>query len=1156
MDAARITELYVPAGPGRGGLVGSGYRVGPRTVLTAAHVVAALPVWAAGRAVPDDVDAPGACRARPLGQPAWTPAVVAWRDDDHDLAVLGLSAAAPDLPDGTAPPRWGRVDGTEQIAVNAVGFPWAQERADRVRDTEHLFGFIAPAAMAKSGLSAVSVVSSPPASRAGASPWAGMSGAALFAGPFLVGVVVVDPPRFGAGRLVVAPIAPLAGDAQLAGLLGTSAGQFVAVGPRLRLAVSADVSVALVPPYRPVTDRLGREPGRLLLPEYGIVPFGGYESDLETLEEWCRAGSAPALRIITGAGGSGKTRLAAEACVRMARHGWQAGFADPSAPGGRAQLDFDRPTLLVVDDADLNVPLLADLMRTAGNWAAGAPPLRILLLARHTTGWWDTLNQRTDRLPRELAGPELMLHDGSLAPAERAGHHARALRAFTARLSHAASPTEPATPLLADRAFANPLLVHMHALLTACGAEVSTTDTAVRQRILDAVLDRERDRWRRTFPASLPSGGARTYHQAVAVTTLLTQPTDTATAGTLAVIGEFSPAAAAGARAAVSAWLHELYPGAEPPWTAPIRPDPLAEQLLASCPQLSDLVLAGYAVIDQPEQREQVLAELTRACGRQAVRDALARLLDAHLPDLLTAAVQAPAGRLPDLLDLALTLIPRPAAAAALVGRLPDRSTGLAAFAATLAGQAVDHHRHQAAAGRDLTAGDLARALNELSTRLADLGRREDALAAIEEAVEVYRRLAGEQPGRYRPGLAMALDNLSSRLAALGQPEDALTAVEEAVALRRPLAAAQPGPSAPDLAMSLSKLSVRLADLGRREDALAAIEEAVGVYRELAAAVPETFEPDLALVLDNLSGRLAGLGRRDDALDVITEAVALRRKLAAARPDAFSPDLAGSLNNWSNRLADLRQPAGALAAIEEAVEVYRQLAGVRPEAFNPDLAMSLSNRAGRLADLGRAAGALAAIEEAVEVYRQLAGARPEAFSPELAGSLNNLSLWLADLGRAEDARAAIEEAVRVYRKLAGARPEAFSPDLAMALGNQSSRLADLQRGDEALAAIEEAVSIYRTLAGARPAAFAADLAGSLLTYRSRLGELGRRRDAVTAGREALALLRGLDAGQAAALHDDLADALRRQASDVRDLGLAAEAGHLERELAALIAAGP
>jgi hypothetical protein len=121
----------------------------------------------------------------------------------------------------------------------------------------------------------------------------------------------------------------------------------------------------------------------------------------------------PPLRLITGAGGSGKTRLAAEACVRMAGQGWQAGFADPKAPGGPVQLEFDRPTLLVVDDADLNVMLLADLVRRMSYWPPGTPPVRLLLLARHTTGWWDTLNQRTGRLARELADPALELHEAN-----------------------------------------------------------------------------------------------------------------------------------------------------------------------------------------------------------------------------------------------------------------------------------------------------------------------------------------------------------------------------------------------------------------------------------------------------------------------------------------------------------------------------------------------------------------------------------------------------------------------------------------------------------------------------------------------------------------------------------------------------------------------
>jgi hypothetical protein len=133
-----------------------------------------------------------------------------------------------------------------------------------------------------------------------------MSGAALFAGPFLVGVVVVDPARFDPDRVVAVPMAPLLADAELAGLLGVSADGVAGVGPRLRLAVTADTSLALAPPYRPAPLWLGREPTLLLLPEYGIVPFAGRGGDLGILQAWCLNGTAPALRLITGVGGRGR----------------------------------------------------------------------------------------------------------------------------------------------------------------------------------------------------------------------------------------------------------------------------------------------------------------------------------------------------------------------------------------------------------------------------------------------------------------------------------------------------------------------------------------------------------------------------------------------------------------------------------------------------------------------------------------------------------------------------------------------------------------------------------------------------------------------------------------------------------------------------------
>ena len=102
VDIARVIELYAPAISG-GGRVGSGYRVGAGLALTAAHVVAALPVWRADEPVPADADAPGVCWVRPLGERSWVPTVVAWRDEDKDVAVLRLATAAPPLPAGLDP---------------------------------------------------------------------------------------------------------------------------------------------------------------------------------------------------------------------------------------------------------------------------------------------------------------------------------------------------------------------------------------------------------------------------------------------------------------------------------------------------------------------------------------------------------------------------------------------------------------------------------------------------------------------------------------------------------------------------------------------------------------------------------------------------------------------------------------------------------------------------------------------------------------------------------------------------------------------------------------------------------------------------------------------------------------------------------------------
>ncbi len=178
LDRHRVMEVFVkPAnGPGR---VGSGYRVNETAVLTAGHLVTGLPVRSPAQVTARDEGA-GRCELRVLGDPAWTNGSVLWRgtsaDAAMDVAVIGLAGDVPPVLPGGLVPRWGRVDGVEPVAVSAVGFPWAQERPDRVRDSEQLFGFIAPATTVKAGLCAVTVQTSPPAGRAGGSPGRGCQG--------------------------------------------------------------------------------------------------------------------------------------------------------------------------------------------------------------------------------------------------------------------------------------------------------------------------------------------------------------------------------------------------------------------------------------------------------------------------------------------------------------------------------------------------------------------------------------------------------------------------------------------------------------------------------------------------------------------------------------------------------------------------------------------------------------------------------------------------------------------------------------------------------------------------------------------------------------------------------------------------------------------
>ena len=189
--------------PGRGDpVLGSGYLVGAGLVLTAAHVV-----QGADRVVVRIVLG--------RGRDAQAEARIAWIGPEPgvDVAVLRVQAGGEEVgafSAGLAPVVFGRVEGL--VGCGAVGFPLFMLRRDApgllagerlvYRDTHHAVGMVTAFSGRYGGTLEVTV--DPPREDpdpSGVSPWAGMSGAAVFAGGVLVGVVCEHHRVEGANRI-------------------------------------------------------------------------------------------------------------------------------------------------------------------------------------------------------------------------------------------------------------------------------------------------------------------------------------------------------------------------------------------------------------------------------------------------------------------------------------------------------------------------------------------------------------------------------------------------------------------------------------------------------------------------------------------------------------------------------------------------------------------------------------------------------------------------------------------------------------------------------------------------------------------------------------------------------------------------------------------
>ena len=210
-EFARVVRVRISVDKAAGTFqFGSGYLVAPEFVFTAGHVLSLV------EGAPPVAGAE--CEVLPLGttSESWQPGEVVWAaKSERDVGLIKVAH----LGVSVTPARFGRLEGIQPVKWRAVGFPIAS-RDDSGRKEEDAWGEVSPVTGQSAGQLGLTVQSrqARPAA-AGGSGWAGLSGAAVFSGDALVGLVVKDPAAYERS-LVGMRIETIADDAALRQLLG------------------------------------------------------------------------------------------------------------------------------------------------------------------------------------------------------------------------------------------------------------------------------------------------------------------------------------------------------------------------------------------------------------------------------------------------------------------------------------------------------------------------------------------------------------------------------------------------------------------------------------------------------------------------------------------------------------------------------------------------------------------------------------------------------------------------------------------------------------------------------------------------------------------------------------------------------------------------
>ena len=499
-----------------------------------------------------------------------------------------------------------------------------------------------------------------------------------------------------------------------------------------------------------------------------------------------------AVAVVTGAGGSGKTRLAAQLCHDLSSIGWCTGFLPTTTDITVEELstlaELTTELLVVVDYAEeTRRGQLATLFRALRDRRS---PTRIVLTARVTDVWWDEFREELEQDGIDLSKTLIISHLGrnqlQKNPLLFDGIFRRAVQGFAEQVSQPPLRQDIVVP---ENLGATALDVVLMAWLVVCDESAGAAKKLpTRNGLYDRVLTTEFAQWRKA-PALAEISGTHMRQAAATLSLLAPSQDEDEVDEVLSRLPEWASEHLRRSRFA-ELLVHTLL-RVDGEGAVNLRPDPVAEHLILEVfskrPDLLAWVLPTDPLevpgLEDPDADEMVV-QRALALGQQAQN---ACTVITRADSLDSKKAHRLAGRVlrarPHLWSSALDVTinqggPFAPALEELIASgadlpLAEIEDAIPLGHGVLRGAALAATRRLAASA-ERSPEQQARWANTLAIRLSEAGERGEALEAAREAADLYKALAGASPAAYTPNLAMSLNNLANHLSEAGERGEAL----------------------------------------------------------------------------------------------------------------------------------------------------------------------------------------------------------------------------------------------------------------------------------------------------------------------------------------------------------------------------------------------